>query len=326
MCAEARLGADATLLVLPADHLIRDAAAFATAVERATALARAGWLATFGIVPTRPETGYGYIQCGDALDVESTFRVDRFIEKPPLADATSYVASGRHFWNSGMFCFTPAAILDAYSKHAPTVLDAAQRVWQSLRTQADASMLEIDSALFAAVPDISIDYAVMEKASNVAIVRGAFDWSDVGSWQAVAALTENDADGNCGQGMRVTIATRDTFVHAQDRVVATVGVENLVIVDTPDAVLVAHRDHLQRVREVVGELKARGHEAYKMHRTVSRPWGAYTVLQEGIGFKIKRIEVKSGAQLRFRCTRIEASIGSWSAARRSSPTASACTP
>jgi mannose-1-phosphate guanylyltransferase / mannose-6-phosphate isomerase len=297
MCAQATIGADAILLVLPADHLIRDAASFATAVERATALARKGWLATFGIVPTRPETGYGYIQFGEALDVAGTFRVDRFIEKPPLADANNYVGTGRHVWNSGMFCFTPAAILDAFAKHAPTVLDATRHVWKALKTQPDASMLEIDPALFGTVPDISIDYAVMEKASNVAVVRGAFDWSDIGSWQAVSALTEADADGNRGQGSRVTIATRDTFVHAEDRVVATVGVENLVIVDTPDAVLVAHRDHLQRVREVVGELKARGHDAYKLHRTVSRPWGAYTVLQEGPGFKIKRIEVKAGAQL-----------------------------
>ena len=142
MCAEATLGADATLLVLPADHLIRDATAFATAVERAASLARAGWLATFGIVPTRPETGYGYIQCGEALDVASTFRVDRFIEKPPLADASNYVATGRHVWNSGMFCFTPTAILDAFSKHAPTVLDSAQRVWQAIhaRTAATATV------------------------------------------------------------------------------------------------------------------------------------------------------------------------------------------
>ncbi len=297
MSAQASLGGDAILLVLPADHLIRDTTAFAAAVERAASLARKGWLATFGIVPTRPETGYGYIQFGEALDITGTFRVDRFIEKPPLADAAGYAASNRHVWNSGMFCFTPAAILDAFAKHAPTVLESARRVWQHLATQGNSTMMEIDPALFAAVPDISIDYAVMEKASNVAVVRGAFDWSDVGSWQAVSALTEPDADGNCGQGSRVTIATRDTFIHAQDRVVATVGVDNLVIVDTPDAVLVAHRDHLQRVREVVGELKARGHDAYKLHRTVSRPWGTYTVLQEGPGFKIKRIEVKSGAQL-----------------------------
>ena len=161
-------------------------------------------------------------------------------------------------------------------------------------------MLEIDAELFAAVPDISLDYAVMEKAAGageVAVVRGTFDWSDIGSWQAVADLAPPDAQGNHGQGERVAIATKGTYVNAGDRLVATVGVENLVIVDTPDAVLVAHRDHLQRVKEVVGELKARGHESYRLHKTVARPWGAYTVLQEGPGFKIKRIEVKSGAAL-----------------------------
>jgi mannose-1-phosphate guanylyltransferase / mannose-6-phosphate isomerase len=295
--AEAVFGADATLLVLPADHLIRDGVAFAAAVARATSLARAGWLATFGIGPAHPETGYGYIECGEALGVTNAFRAHRFIEKPPLADATAYLATGRHVWNSGMFCFTPAAILAAFEEHAPVVIEAARGVWQALRAQADAPMLEIDPALFSAVPDISIDYAVMEKAGNVAVVRGAFDWSDVGSWQAISALTEPDDQGNRGQGERVAIDTRNTFVHAEDRIVATVGVENLVIVDTPDAVLVAHRDQVQRVREVVGELKARGHDAYKFHRTVARPWGAYTVLQERPGFKIKRIEVKTGGRL-----------------------------
>jgi mannose-1-phosphate guanylyltransferase len=295
--AEAVFGADATLLVLPADHLIRDVKAFTTAVEHAASLAQKGWLATFGIGPTHPETGYGYLECGDALGVPGAFRVVRFIEKPPLAEATAYLTDGRHVWNSGMFCFTPATMLAALAEHAPSVLDAARAVWHGLRSQANAAMLEIDAALFAAVPDISLDYAVMEKASRVAVVRGTFDWSDVGSWQAVSALSEPDAAGNRGQGERVAIDTRGTFIHAQDRVVATVGVDNLVIVDTPDAVLVAHRDQLQRVREVVGELKARGHEAYKLHKTVSRPWGAYTVLQEGPGFKIKRIEVRPGAML-----------------------------
>ena len=295
--ADAVFGGDTTLLVLPADPLIRDGDAFAAAVECATTLARAGWLATFGIGPTHPETGYGYIECGEPLAVAGAFRVRRFIEKPPLADATAYLSTGRHVWNSGMFCFTPAAILAAFAEHAPVVIEAARGVWKALQTQADAAMLEIDPALFAGMPDISIDYAVMEKAGNVAVVRGAFDWSDVGSWQAISALTVPDADGNRGQGERVAIDTHNTFVHAEDRVVATVGVDNLVIVDTPDAVLVAHCDHVQRVREVVGALKARGHDAYKLHRTVARPWGAFTVLQQGPGFKIKRIEVKSGGKL-----------------------------
>jgi mannose-1-phosphate guanylyltransferase / mannose-6-phosphate isomerase len=295
--AEAMFAPDATLLVLPADHLVRDAAAFAAAVSRAAALARDGWLVTFGIAPTSPETGYGYIEPGDALPVADTFRARRFIEKPQLADAQRYLAGGRHLWNSGMFCFSAASVLAAFERHAPALLGAVRPVWQALRAQSSGTMLEIDAALFAAVPEISFDVAVMERAENVAIVRGGFDWSDVGSWRAVADLAAPDADGNRGDGERVSIATRDTYVHAADRVVATVGVEGLFVVETADAVLIAHRDHLQRVKEVVGELKARGHDAYRIHKTVLRPWGAYTVLQEGPGFKIKRIEVKPGAAL-----------------------------
>jgi mannose-1-phosphate guanylyltransferase / mannose-6-phosphate isomerase len=305
LCAAARGWGQRVLLVMPADHLIQDQRAFAHAVERAAALAASGALVTFGITPTHPETGFGYIECGDMLVARegaapAAYRALRFIEKPVLAAAREYVAAGRYAWNSGMFAFTADAILDAFSRHAPGVLAAARPVAQALACGESAHMLEIDAALFAAVPDISIDYAVMEpaaEAGEVAVVRGAFDWSDVGSWQAVAALTTADVDGNRGQGERVAIATRGTYVHAADRIVATVGVENLVIVDTPDAVLIAHRDHLQRVKEVVGELKARGHDAYKLHRTVSRPWGAYTVLEEAPGFKIKRIEVRPGAAL-----------------------------
>jgi len=302
--AQARGLDDAVLLVLPADHLIRDQAAFASAVARATEMAQRGLLATFGISPTHPETGFGYIECGDPIapaadDRPAAYRALRFVEKPPLLTARQYLAAGNYVWNSGMFAFTPAAIIDAFARHAPGVL-AATRPIAAAFAKSGNGMVEIDPALFAAVPDISIDYAVMEPAATageVAVVRGRFDWSDVGSWQAVADLTEADGDGNAGQGVRVAIGTRGTYVYSEDRVVATVGVENLVIVDTADAVLVAHRDHLQRVKEVVGELKARGHESYKLHRTVARPWGAYTVLEEGPGFKIKRIEVKPAGTL-----------------------------
>ena len=303
--ARAKVDADVPLLILPADHLIQDEAAFDRAVAVALDGAREGTLVTFGIAPLRPETGFGYIEC-DAASLKSdgdvsVHRVVRFVEKPALARAQEYVASGRHLWNSGMFCFTAHAILDAFARHAPQVLDATQPVWNAIVAKGNGAMLEIDAALFAAVPDISIDYAVMEKAAGqapgVVGVRGTFDWSDVGSWQAISDLVPADALGNRGQGERVAIDTRDTFIHAEDRVVAAVGVDNLVIVDTPDATLVAHRDQLQRVKEVVGELKARGHESYRLHRTVARPWGAYTVLQEGPGFKIKRIEVKPGASL-----------------------------
>ena len=302
---QARHGDGAVMLVLPADHLIRDQQAFALAVARAVALARSGMLATFGISPAVPETGFGYIECGDRMPEAGAheppaFRARRFVEKPPLAQACEYLAAGNYVWNSGMFCFTAATILAAFARYSPAVQEAIRPVWSALAAKDPSVMQEIDAALFAAVPDISLDYAVMEKAATageVAIVRGTFDWSDVGSWQAVSDLMEPDAHGNRGRGERVAIATSGTYVHSEDRIVATVGIENLVIIDTPDALLIAHRDHLQRVKEVVGELKARGHDAYRLHRTVARPWGAYTVLQEGPSFKIKRIEVKPGAAL-----------------------------
>ncbi|HET7262504.1 MAG TPA: mannose-1-phosphate guanylyltransferase/mannose-6-phosphate isomerase [Casimicrobiaceae bacterium] len=305
LVAEAQGLGEHVLLVLPADHLIRDQHAFAAAVERAREFAVSGTLVTFGIAPTHPETGFGYIECGESLAAAEgalppVSRARRFVEKPTLERARGYLTAGHYVWNSGMFAFRADAIVDALARHAPGVLAAARRVANALAGANDDSMLEFDASLFAAVPDISIDYAVMERAAEageVAVVRGGFDWSDVGSWQAVAALASADAEGNRGHGERVAIATRGTYVHAPDRVVATVGVENLVIIDTPDAVLVAHRDHLQRVKDVVGELKARGHEAWKMHRTVNRPWGTYTVLEEGPRFKIKRIEVHPGAAL-----------------------------
>ncbi|MFO1414600.1 MAG: mannose-1-phosphate guanylyltransferase/mannose-6-phosphate isomerase [Burkholderiales bacterium] len=300
LLVQARYGADAVMLVLAADHLIRDDAAFARAVTRAAALARGGKLVTFGITPTLPETGFGYIECGAALG-DRAFAAARFVEKPALTKAQEYLAAGNYVWNAGMFAFTPAAILGALERYAPAVAVNARAVWQPLGARpATDAMLEIDTASFASAPDLSIDYAVMERAATdglVAVIRGEFDWSDVGSWQAISELSQADVDGNRGIGERVAIATQGTFVHSPDRVVATIGVENLVIVDTPDAVLVAHRDHVQRVKDVVGELKARGHAAYKMHRTVTRPWGSYTVLEEGPGFKIKRIEVKPGGSL-----------------------------
>jgi mannose-1-phosphate guanylyltransferase len=254
---------------------------------------------TFGITPTHPETGYGYIECGAAIG-ERAFAATRFVEKPPLAQAREYVDAANYVWNSGMFAFTAGSILASFARYAPEVLDAVGTVWKPLVARSGDAALEIDAAMFAAAPAISIDYAVMERAAadgNVAVVRGEFDWSDVGSWQSISELTPADAHGNRGSGERVALDTRGTFVHSEDRIVATIGVEDLVIVDTRDAVLVAHKDHLQRVKDVVAELKARGHDSYKLHKTVARPWGTYTVLEEGPGFKMKRIEVKPGGSL-----------------------------
>lgn len=293
------VGDEVPLLVLPADHLIDDTKAFVEAVQRATTWARRGRLVTFGVAPTRPETGYGYLECGGPLDAERppAVAVERFVEKPPRAVAEGYVASGRHLWNSGMFCFTPAAILAALAAHAPDIERAARASFAQLAPDARQGRIAFDPATFDAMPDRSIDYAVMEHAAGVVAVRGDFDWSDIGSWQAVGDLVAADAEGNRRQGTSVAIGTRDTMVHAEDRVVATVGVRDLVIVDTADATLVAHRDHLQEVKEVVAALKLLGHEAWRYHRTVARPWGAYTVLLDAPQFKIKRIEVSPGHAL-----------------------------
>ncbi len=303
--AQARGYDDSVLLVLPSDHLIRDLDAFENAVTAAVEWAQQGRLVTFGIVPTHPDTGFGYIECGTALGdapgrVPAVYVARRFVEKPPFATAQEYLAAGNYLWNSGMFAFTPRAILAALSRHAPQVVAATAPIASRIGAQALSTVLEIDATLFAAMPDISIDYAVMEPAAalgEVVLVRGSFDWSDVGSWEAVAMLSEADSFGNRGQGERIAIDTRRTYVHAPDRIVATVGVEDLVIVDTPDAVLIAHRDQVQRVKEVVGELKSRGNDAYRTHRTVTRPWGTYTVLEEVPGYKIKRIDVKPGGAL-----------------------------
>ena len=242
--------------------------------------------------PTLPETGFGYIECGAARWRPSAlpaFAARRFVEKPPLATAREYLAAGNYVWNSGMFCFTRAAILAAFARHAPGVLAAARRCWQPLSPHAARPMLEIDAARFAAAPDVSIDYAVMEKAAADGRGRGRARRLRLERRRLVAGgvrtVRPRTRDGNRGQGERVAIVTRGTYVHAEDRVVATIGVENLVIVDTPDAVLVAHRDHLQRVKDVVGELKARGHESYRCTGPSARPWGAYTVLQEGPGLQ-----------------------------------------
>lgn len=290
------VGDDVPMLVLPADHLIHDIDAFAVAATRAAAHASAGRLVTFGIAPTRPETGYGYLECGAPLDDGDprVVAVARFVEKPPREIAEACVASGRHLWNSGMFCFTPRTILAALAAHAPAVERAARATFALLPSGERETRLDLDPTAFDAMPDVSIDYAVMEKAAGVVAVRGTFDWSDIGSWQAIDDLVAADAEGNRRQGTSIAVGTRDTTIHAEDRVVAAVGVRDLVIVDTPDATLVAHRDRLQDVRDVVAELKGLGNDAWRSHSTVARPWGAYTVVLDAPRFKIKRIEVSPG--------------------------------
>lgn len=291
-----RHGPDAVMLILSADHLIDDQAAFAEAVRQAKELAQQGHLVTFGIRPETPQTGFGYLEVGPPLQPFG-HSVVRFVEKPDAATAAQYVASGRHLWNSGMFCFQAARLLEVMERVCPDVATAARDCWAATAATGTATLVELHPATFARHPDISIDYAVMERADGVAVVPCSIGWSDVGSWNALAALVEPDGNGNRADGQTVLVDTADTYVHAETRLVATVGVERLIIVDTDDALLVAHKDRVQDVRLVVQRLKQQGHEAYRLHRTVVRPWGTYTVLEEGPRFKIKRIEVKPGASL-----------------------------
>lgn len=292
-------GADTLLLVLPADHLIDDLEAFAVAVKHARSLAEQGHLVTFGIVPEAPETGFGYIECGAPCDGAGACIVTRFVEKPAVETAREYVASGRFLWNSGMFCFKAGVILDQLRMHAPAVYESALACWEATRKKngENLAMVEIDPDRFSRIPDISLDYAVMEKSDCVAVVPGRFGWSDIGSWSAVSGLMPADEAGNRVSGETVLVDVSNTFIQSEGRMVAAIGLDNLVIVDTPDALLVADRGRVQDVKKVVQQLKLMNHESHRLHRTVSRPWGTYTVLEEGPNFKIKRIVVKPGAAL-----------------------------
>ena len=291
-----QFGDAATMLVLPSDHLIRDATAFAEAVEAAAELAEQAYLVTFGIAPSGAETGFGYIEADQARKLGGAgLAVRRFVEKPTREKAEEYLASGRYYWNSGMFCFGVGEFLRELARCAPEVSDAVAAAWQA--TPRNQTPVAIDAESFGRIADISVDYAVMEKAERVAVVPGRFDWSDIGSWQALGDLVPADAAGNRVQGQVVLVDSSDCFVRSEDRVVAALGVQNLLVVDTPDALLVADRSRAQDVKSIVRQLKDSGHESARLHRTVHRPWGTYTVLEEGPRFKIKRIVVKPGASL-----------------------------
>ncbi|CRR04453.1 Mannose-1-phosphate guanylyltransferase 1 [Pseudomonas aeruginosa] len=251
------------------------------------------------MVPDAAETGFGYIELGDRLDEQGAAKVRRFVEKPDEETARRYVESGGFLWNSGMFCFTASTLVDELARHAPALLEQARACLAASAAvkMADGIQHELAGEAFAALPDISIDYALMERSARVAVVPAAFDWSDIGSWGAMSALLDADAEGNRGSGDTLFVDTRNTFVQSDGRLVATVGVDDLVVVDTSDALLIARADRVQEVRRVVQRLKDERHEAYRLHRTVNRPWGSYTVLEEGSRFKIKRIVVRPGERL-----------------------------
>jgi mannose-1-phosphate guanylyltransferase/mannose-6-phosphate isomerase len=285
-------GPDALMLVLAADHLIADQHAFEEAVLKASELATTGKLVTFGIKPDSPETGYGYIEAEGN-------RVLRFVEKPSLEKAQQYIESGHFLWNSGIFCFKAGSMLEQMKQHCPEILSSTVACAKKSRTAAGKgfAQIELDADSFANVPDLSIDYAVMEKSDQIAVVPCSIGWSDIGSWTALGNLSEPDSSGNRIQGDALVHNTHNCIIQSNERLMGAVGVDDLILIDTPDAVLVAHKSSAQDVKHIYAQLKASGHEAHKLHRTVHRPWGTYTVLEEGNGFKIKRIEVKPGASL-----------------------------
>lgn len=287
-------GNDPILLVLAADHYIADQAAFRQAVRAATGLAEQNKLVTFGVVPSRPETGYGYIHRGESLEVGG-FNVSRFVEKPDLARANAYLKSGDYYWNSGMFMFRASVYLDVLERFRPDIISACKRAFE--QGQKDMDFIRVDSVAFAACPDDSIDYAVMEKTTEAAVTPLDAGWSDIGSWSALWEIGEKDGHGNVCKGDVLAFNTQNSLIHAEHKLVATVGVENLVVVETKDAVLVVHKDKVQDVKKVVEAIKNSGRHEHMNHREVYRPWGVYDSIEAGGRYQVKRITVKPGAKL-----------------------------
>lgn len=285
---------DAILLVLPADHLLDETAVFQQAVHDAAAIASQGCLVTFGVKPTRPETGYGYIKQGDALGA-SGFNVADFVEKPSAEKAEHYISSGNYFWNSGMFVFGAKSYIDEISQHAPDMLTYSE---QSLaKAQADLDFIRLDSEAYSHCPEDSIDYAVMEKTSKAAMVPLDASWNDLGSWQSLWEALPKDEQQNVAVGDVLLHKVTNSYIRSESKLVAAVGLEDIVIVDTADAVLVASKASSQEVKSIVKQLKETDRTEHHIHNLVYRPWGSYQSLDIGGNFQVKRITVKPGARL-----------------------------
>jgi mannose-1-phosphate guanylyltransferase/mannose-6-phosphate isomerase len=287
------LDAEAIIVVAPADHVIRDAKAFQAAADMAAGLAGAGKLVTFGIVAHAPETGYGYIRRGEGKG--PAYPVAEFIEKPPLAVAERFVASGNYFWNSGMFVFQAARYLAELGEFAPDILAASTAAYRAAR--ADLDFVRIDKTAFGACRSESIDYAVMEKTRDAVVLPLDAGWSDVGSWSSLFDALPSDESGNVLQGDVLVHDTQDCFVHSTSRLVTAVGLQNHIIVETKDAVLVAPKDRVQDVKELVAALKKSGRSESAWHREVYRPWGSYDSVDDGERFQVKRLSLKPGGIL-----------------------------
>ena len=276
---------EALVAVFPSDHLVHKPEVWREALARGAALAREGWFVTFGIAPAGPETGYGYIERGPELG-DDCFEVARFVEKPDLATAEAFVAGGRHLWNSGMFVFNVADFVAAVAEHQPELA-----AWWAGRGEGDLSVG------YSALPDVSVDYGIMEKVRRQAVVRADFGWDDLGSWEALYRLGDKDDAGNVVQGDVLALGCEDSLLFSRGGKLAAVELEGMIVVQTRDATLICPVDKVQRVKDVVGVLKEQGSPLVEAHVTVHRPWGSYTVLEEGPHYKIKRIEVRPGARL-----------------------------
>lgn len=286
--------ADSVIVVLPSDHLIRDQAAFAAAGERAVELARRGQLVTFGIVPTSPETGYGYIERGAASELDA-YAVARFIEKPDRVKADEFLAAGTYTWNSGMFAFRSDVYLEELAKHRPAIHEACCRSFEARYSDLDFTRVEEDT--FLDCPSESIDYAVMELTDRAVMIPLDAGWNDIGSWSAVMSEGEPDEDGNVTEGDALLIDSERSYVRAGDRLVTTLGVRDLLVVDTPDALLVADATRAQDVKKVVVELQQRDRPEAGVHSRVYRPWGSYETIELSDRYQVKRIVVNPGERL-----------------------------
>ena len=287
---------DALMLVLPSDHAIGNTAAFLAAVDRAADAARHGALVTFGVTADRPETGYGYIKSGAPLPgQDGCYAVAAFVEKPDRRRAEGYLASGDHYWNSGMFLFSAQLYIAELTRLQPEMVELCRAALD--KAQRDLDFLRLDKASFAALAGESIDYAVMEQTEKAAIVPAAMGWSDIGSWDALWAVSPHDGNGNVALGDIIAEETRNSYLRAESGMVATLGVEDLVIVSTGDVVLVAHRDRAQDIKKIVARLEREGRSEAGSHPTVHRPWGTYRSIHEGDRVQVKHIMVNPGAKL-----------------------------
>ena len=292
-------GDDPLLLVLPADHVIGDSAAFRESIECARAAAEQGWLVTFGIVPRTPETGYGYLRLEVTASADElpphVSRISRFVEKPDRATAERFLIEGGHLWNSGMFLFRASRYLEELKRHAPDIHASSLESVRLARN--DLDFIRLDPTTFAACRSDSIDYAVMERTDKAVVTPLAAAWSDVGSWSSLHEALPLDAEGNALRGDVIASDTHDSLVLAESRLVATVGLTGHIVVETKDAVLVAPRDRVQDVKAIVARLKADGRSESQAHREVHRPWGSYDSLDQGEGYQVKRLTVKPGASI-----------------------------